>query len=104
MNNIKNFNITFKNKILKEKCIKNFELYEEKSVLLSNYDDIINYSFINIEEIIILDYPEDNNENIFINFKNKLMEDFYVENKIINLSLLYIKNTFEENFIDKYIK
>ena len=104
LNNIKNFDISYKNKFLKEKYIKIFELYAEKSILLCNYDDIINYSFINIEEIIILDYPEDNNENIFINFKKKLIEDIYIENKIININLLYIKNTFEENFIDKYIK
>jgi hypothetical protein len=105
LNNIKHFDIFYKNKFLKEKYIKIFELCKEKSVLLCNYDDIINYPFINIEEIIVLDYPEeDNNENIFIKFKKKLVEDVYVENKIININLLYIENTFEENFIDKYIK
>jgi len=105
LNVIKNFDIFYKNKFLKEKYIKIFELYTEKSILLCNYDDIINYSFINIEEIIILDYhEEDNNENIFIKFKKKLIEDIYVQNKIININFLYIKNTFEENFIDKYIK
>jgi hypothetical protein len=102
LNNITNFDIFYKNKILKEKYIKIFELYEEKSILLCNYDDIINYNFVNIQEIILLDYPDD--ENIFIKFKNKLNEDIYVENKIINLNLLYIKDTFEEKFIDKYIK
>ena len=105
LNNIKNFDIFYKNKFLKEKYIKIFESCEEKSILLCNYDDIINYSFINIEEIIILDYHEDdNNKNIFVNFKNKLTEDIYFKNKFININLLYIKNTFEENFIDKYIK
>lgn len=104
LNNIKNFDISNKNKFLKEKYIKIFKLYVEKSILLCSYNDIINYSFINIEEIIILDYPEEDNKNIFIKFKKKLLEDTYVENKIININFLYIKNTFEENFIDKYIK
>jgi len=39
-----------------------------------------------------------------LNLKKKLIEDIYVQNKIININFLYIKNTFEENFIDKYIK
>ena len=90
----------FKNKFLKDKNIKNFELFKEKSVLLCNYEDIIKNTFINIEEIILLDYPY-YDENIFINFKNKLLEDIYVENKTININILYIKNTFEELFINK---
>lgn len=103
LNNIKNFNIFNKNKFLKEKNIKIFELFQEKSVLLCNYNDIIDYTFTNIDEIILLDYTLDNEKTI-IKFKDKLFEDICNENNIININLLYIKDTFEEIFIDKYIK
>jgi hypothetical protein len=90
------FNLFYKNNnlnnIKKESFIKSIN----KSILLCNYFDIIDYKFDDIKRFIFIDYPivEELND-IFIQIKN-----IYIDlNNDINFYFLYTENTFEEKII-----
>jgi len=92
------FNLFYKNNnlnnIKRESFIKNMN----KSILLCNYFDIIDYKFDDIKTFIFIDYPivEELND-IFIQIKIK-----YIElNNTINFYFLYAENTFEEKIISE---
>jgi glycerophosphoryl diester phosphodiesterase len=90
------FNLFYKNNnlnnIKKESFVKN----TNKSILLCNYFDIIDYKFDNINTFIFIDYPiVEELKDIFIKIKN-----MYIDlNNDIDFYFLYIENTFEEKII-----
>jgi hypothetical protein len=90
------FNLFYKNHNLNNIKRESFMKNTNKSILLCNYFDIIDYKFNDIKTFIFIDYPivEELND-IFIQIKNK-----YIElNNSINLYFLYTENTFEEKII-----
>ena len=92
------FNLFYKNNNLNNLKRDSFIKNINKSILLCNYFDIIDYKFDDINTFIFIDYPivEELN-NIFIKIKNK-----YIHlNNDINFYFLYTENTFEEKIISE---
>ena len=102
-NNIRFYNLFYKNNFLKENSKNSFILEKKKSVLFCNYDDILKLNFNNINSIIFIDYPTIYNKNIFTEIKNNYLEKD-ISNNTISFYYIYINNTFEQTIIDKYIK
>lgn len=92
------FNLFYKNNNLNNIKRESFIKNKNKSILLCDYFNIIDYKFDDIKTFIFIDYPtvEELND-IFIKIKN-----IYIElNNTINFYFLYTENTFEEKIISE---
>jgi hypothetical protein len=108
INDILENNNILKNNNMKIYNINNFVKVEkdspnkiDKIILLISYDDILKINNLNVTSILFLDYLDDNNyfnnsKNPINIFKNKLLYD-----NLVNFHFLYVKNTFEENIVNK---
>ena len=98
--NIDYYILFYKNNYLKEKNRESFINNNNKSILFCNYDDLLKYTFNNVNSIIFIDYLEIN--NIFSKIKKDYLEKNIDDINVI-FYLLYFKDTFEESIINKYI-
>ena len=98
------YNLFFKNNNLKEKNKNLFNIDKKKCIMFTDFNEILNNEFNKIDTIIFIDYPNINylSDNIFTKIKKYFLENYSFMNDIV-FNFLYIKNTFEEAIINKYI-
>jgi len=98
------YNLFFKNNNLKEKNKNLFNIDKKKCIMFTDFNEILNHEFNKIDTIIFIDYPNINylSDNIFTKIKKYFLENYSFMNNIV-FHFLYIKDTFEEAIINKYI-